>query len=36
MIFAYTYYANNLYEPSSIKSASQIPLEDSLDKSNDL
>ena len=34
--FSYTYYANDLGEPSAIKSASQLPLDDALDKWQDL
>ncbi len=35
-IFAYTYYANYLGEPSAIKSVSQMPLDDAWDKWHDL
>ena len=35
-IFAYIYYANDLGEPSAIKSASQMPLDDAWDKWHDL
>ena len=36
MIFSYTYYANDLGEPSSIISASQLTLDDAWDKWHDL
>ena len=35
-IFAYTYYVNDLGEPSSQKSASQMSLDDAWDKWHDL
>tara|TARA_Y100000994_G_scaffold239947_1_gene234107 strand:- start:384 stop:677 length:294 start_codon:yes stop_codon:yes gene_type:complete len=35
-IMAYTYYANDLGEPSSIKSATQMPLDDAWNKWHDL
>ena len=35
-IFAYTYYANGLGEPSSLKSASQMTMDDAWDKWHDL
>ena len=35
-IFAYTYYANNFGEPSKVKSASQMPLDEAWDKWHDL
>ena len=35
-IYVYTYYANDLGEPSGIISASQIPLDDAWDKWHDL
>ena len=35
-IFAYTYYANDLGEPSAIKSVSQMTLDDAWDKWHDL
>ena len=35
-IFTHTYYANSLGEPSSIKSSSQMHLDDSWDKWHDL
>ena len=35
-IFAYTYYATDLGEPSTIKSSSQLPLDDAWDKWHDL
>ena len=35
-IFAYTYCANNFGEPSTVKSVSQMPLDDAWDKWHDL
>ena len=36
MIFAHTYYSNDLGEPTSIKSSSQMHLDDAWDKWHDL